>query len=103
MHAIKAYEIFTDSCRYTLTIYRSAEGRYLAEYCAHRPEPGPLMRVGDLQPAASLLRDHQEFYIQSLLGNCLAEITRESGPVRETREVPIQHDTPGHECKDEAA
>ena len=103
MIPIKAYEIFTDSCRYTLTVYKTAEGRYLAEYCAHKPDPGPLMRVGDLQPAASSLRNHQAYYVQSLLDNCLAEITRDSGAVRETRETPLQHEAPGHECKDEAA
>lgn len=103
MTPIKAYEIFTTDCRYTLTVYRTGDGCYLAEYCAHKPDPGPLVRVGDLQPAGSSLGHHQDFYVQSLLKNCLSEITRESGTVEATRETPVHHVAPGHECQNETA
>lgn len=102
MTPLKAYEAHTPSCRYTLTLYRTDDGRYLAEYCAHQGgSPGPLMRVGDLNPAPSTLATHQAFYLQSLLDNCLSEIGREAGEIGEVREIPVRHSKPGHECQDE--
>ena len=103
MTPIKAYEAHTPTCRYTLTIYRTAEGRYLAEYCGHHDgKPGPLVRLGDMNPAPSQVASHQAHYIQSLLNNCIAEITREAGPVSGVQEIPVTHSEPGHECADAA-
>jgi hypothetical protein len=102
MNPLHAYEIKTPACRYTLTLYRLDDGRYLAEYCAHNPQPGPLTRVGDLQPPPSMLTDHHEYYTKTLLKNCVAEIERESGPVQAINEIPITHSAPGHECADTA-
>lgn len=86
-----------------MTVYRTAEGRYIAEYCAHNPHPGSLIRLGDLQaPSSSLKADHQAYYLETLLVNCIADIGREAGTVSQVKEVPIKHSAPGHECADAA-
>lgn len=101
MTPIRAFDIDTTRCRYTMTVYRLEDGRLLAEYCAHDPHPGPLIRVGDLHPASSALPAHQEHYVQTLLANCLAEISRDAGKVLAAREMPVRHAAPGHECADQ--
>ena len=99
MNPLKAYEVHTSTCRYTMTLYRTDDGKYLAEYCGHHDgKPGPLVRVGDMQPVTSTLAHHQAHYLQTLLNNCLAEIARESGPTSDLREIPLTHSAPGHEC-----
>ena len=102
MTPLRAYEIHTAACRYTLTLYRTDDGRLLAEYCAHDSHPGPLIRMGDLQPPTSRLGDHQDYHLRTLLNNCVSEIEREAGPAHTVREIPVQHSAPGHECADTA-